>query len=30
MFPGFILQRLLLGPEDPATYVRAANSILRA
>jgi AcrR family transcriptional regulator len=30
MIPGFLLQRLLLGPEDPKTYARAADAILRA
>ena len=30
MIPGFLLQRLLLGPEDPETYARAADAILRA
>lgn len=30
MLPGFVLQRLMLGPEDVATYARAADAILRA
>jgi AcrR family transcriptional regulator len=30
MLPGFVLQRLLLGPEDAATYARAAGALLRA
>jgi hypothetical protein len=30
MIPGFLLQRLLLGPEDPKSYAQAAQSILRA
>lgn len=30
LIPGFILQRHLFGPEDPGTYARAAQTILRA
>lgn len=30
MLPGFVVQRLLLGPEDPAAYARAAGALLRA
>jgi len=30
MLLGFALQRLLLGPEDPATYAQAAGALLRA
>jgi len=28
LFPGYVLQRVLLGPEDPLVYARAASSIL--
>lgn len=30
MLPGFVLQRLLLGPEDATSYARAAGALLRA
>lgn len=30
MMPGYVLQRQLLGPEDPASYARAAGALLRA
>ena len=28
LFPGFVVQRVLLGPEDPLVYARAVSSIL--
>ncbi|HEY4008147.1 MAG TPA: TetR/AcrR family transcriptional regulator [Pseudonocardia sp.] len=30
LFPGFVVQRLLLGPEDPKLYAQAAQALLRA
>ena len=30
LLPGYILQHVLLGPDDPKTYAKAAHAILRA